>query len=80
MTTETAEKAAQILKSISDLNVIRNGLLDSNYVQIYGMTKDGTNILQKDCQKGCESGKLVKIILDGIDQEIRNLQNDLKAL
>lgn len=80
MTIETAEKAAQILKSIEDLNKVQKSLIESQYVRIYGVTEDGTTILSKDCQKGCESGKLVKIILDGIDQEIRNLQDELKAL
>lgn len=80
MTKETAEKAAQILKSISDLDATRKSLIESQYVRIYGVTEDGTTVLSKDCQKGCESGKLVKVILDGIDQEMRNLQNDLKAL
>lgn len=80
MTRETAERAAQILIDIEKLNKMCNDYVKSHFVQIQGMDEDGTVIFKTDCEKGEENGKIVKFILDGIDQEMRKLKDELKML
>lgn len=80
MTRETAERATQILIDIENLNKAHDNFIKSRFVQIQGMDEDGFVMFKTDCKKGLENGKIVKFILDGIDQEIKKLEEELKML
>lgn len=79
MTMETAERARDILAEIKRLNDIRENLDGANLISI-DTFYSGNRSMNLNCEKGAESGRYVKYLLDGIDCDIANLRHELKRL
>lgn len=80
MEKETAERVVQIYKDIETLKDIYKKLLDAHYVDIHASNESGIHTLCVECIKGNKSGKIVLHILDGIKEDIKNLEEELKTL
>lgn len=79
MTRETAERASQILREIEYLNGLYDDFFKADLVAIKA-SYDGEWKMDIECQKGGKNNELVKFIIDGIDQKMRSLQDELKSL
>lgn len=80
MTRETAERVVQIYRNIETLKDIYKKLSDAHYVEIHASNESGIHTLCVECEKGKKNDKIVLHIINGIEKDIKNLEEELKTL
>lgn len=79
MTVETAERARDILNEIRRLKNMIEQLRACDTVIIRGCQKFETHF-EADCSKSNSLGMIVKHIIDGLENDIRELEAELESL
>lgn len=83
MTVDKAKKASRILEEIEELRSMVNKFRECNRVVIQGRIpspKNDADVFTIDCVKEREESRYVKYIIDGLNNDIRELELSLERL
>lgn len=79
MTVETAERARNILSEIRRIRSLIDRIRASDMINISGYSKL-ENVFEIECTKANSYGAVVKHIIDGLEDDIQELEKELARL